>query len=173
MSLAIPGNDHGRIYVYAVTGLAAPGLRDKDSDALREVFGHDLNTDFVDVVHTETLSGLPLSSYIKQGYEMPDDGMDAELLDSQKGTVILLMSSAFGGEAVELNPTSAVNYVTTIAEPSSFTTTEPLRSKGAEGVVPGAGGKKAPSDAALSGRVAMIALIVLFAVVGVMLWIAA
>jgi len=104
---------------------------------------------------------------------MPEDGMNAELLNSQRGIVVLLMSRAFGDEAVELNPTSAVEYVTTVAEPSSFTAPEVLRSEGAAGDVGPGKGRKVPSDAALSGRVAMVALVVLFAVVGLMLWVAA
>jgi hypothetical protein len=173
MTLSIPANDHGRIYVYSVPGVAPPGIVAKEPEALKEVFGADLNPDYVDVVNADELSGLPLASYIRQGYDMPEDGMNAELLNSQRGIVVLLMSRAFGDEAVELNPTSAVEYVTTVAEPSSFTAPEVLRSEGAAGDVGPGKGRKVPSDAALSGRVAMVALVVLFAVVGLMLWVAA
>ena len=84
----------------------------------------------------------------------------------------MVMSAAFGGQAATVDLPADVRLVTTLRETPNLTAPRPVHTGSAAGVIAGPAAKKKPSDAAMSGRVATIALVVLFLLVAVMIWIA-
>ncbi|MBS1301013.1 hypothetical protein [Loktanella sp. SALINAS62] len=171
MTLTIPADDYGQIRIFSVPPPASEALLNSDPDAVAQALGTDaLNLDFVDVVDTENLAGLSLLDYLHQGYDVPADLADDAALRDLRGPVILVMSRATSGAAVTLHPAAGVRHVTTIGQPARLQAPlSPLPGAGAAGIVTG---KAPPSNAAMSGRVATIALLVLFVLVALMIWVA-
>ena len=171
MKIEISEDDFGNIYVFDVAGEVTAAEAEKSPETLQELFGQVyLDPTYVDVVDTSALAGLKLSDYLHQGYDIPYENMNAEAIDALEGHAILVLSRAFGGNKAVITTGERVRHITTASLQRAYTQHETLRTPSAEGQV---GGKqKKTSDAAMSGRVATIALIVLFAVVGLMIWVA-
>ncbi len=168
----VPTNDHGAIYVLELNRPDPDGLDDKTDAAMMAVFGPVVvNTDYVDAITPGMLTDMTLPDLIQNGYEMPVDAATAEELRGLFGTVILVMSAAFGGAAMDIDLPSDVRLVTVLRDAPVMNAPRPISSKAAKGALPPA--RKKPSDAAMSGRIATYALLVLFALVGLMIWIAA
>ena len=172
MTLTIPATDHGLIRIFKVTGPAPAGLAEKTPAALHGLFGTDaLDLDYVDVVDTRELAGLTLLDYLHQGYDIPDAALADPAVRDLRGLVVLVMSRATRGQEVTLTLAPQITHVTTTGEPARLRMPGPaIATPSATGSV--AGGKSAPSDAAMSGRIATLALLVLFALVAVMIWVA-
>ena len=172
MTLTIPATDHGLIRIFKVTGPAPAGLEEKTPAALHALFGTDaLDPDYVDVVDTRELAGLTLLDYLHQGYDIPDAALADPAIRDLRGLVVLVMSRAARGQEVTLTLAPQITHVTTTGEPARLRMPGPaITTPAATGSV--AGGKSAPSDAAMSGRIATLALLVLFALVAVMIWVA-
>lgn len=167
----IPANDHGAIYVLELNRPSPDGLGDKTDAAMMAVFGNVvLNTDYVDAITPGMLADMSLPDFILNGYDMPVSTIQAEELRGLMGAVVLVMSAAFGGTAFDINLPSDVRLVMVLRETPRMSAPRPITSDSAVGSVPQA--RKKPSDAAMSGRIATYALLVLFALVAVMIWIA-
>jgi len=173
----IKDNEHGVVRLFTVD-LPESELDDfaDDSDgpsALQEALGVDrLNMDFVELFPVNTLEGVGLAGYMVDGLGVsPTDGEeDRARLEAIRGNVLVVLSGAFGGQAQTLTPKSPLRWVGTYTEERAPVNFKPLPSESAKGST---GGKTPPSDAAMSGRVASIALLVLFALVAVVVWVAA
>lgn len=169
--ITIPANDHGAIYVLELNRPAPEGLDNKTDAAMMAVFGNVvLNTDYVDVITPGMLTDMTLPDLIRNGYDVPMSDVQAEELRGLAGTVILVMSAAFGGNAMTIDLPADVRLVTTLRDTPEMAAPRPISTDSAKGNLPRA--RKKPSDAAMSGRIATVALLVLFALVGVMIWIA-
>jgi hypothetical protein len=81
------------------------------------------------------------------------------------------MSAAFGGDEMTIDLPSDVRLVTVLREAPAMSAPRTIPTESATGTLPQ--GRKKPSDAAMSGRIATYALLILFALVGLMIWIAA
>lgn len=172
MTLQIEATDHGRIYVFEVSEQTAGALQADRDLTLAQTFGVLLDGDFVDVVDISALEGMALSSYIHQGYDIPLDRMDRDAIDAVETCAVLIMSRAFGGAAVHLSLGASPRHVATCTDPQSLQPTVPLISEAAEGTLAATPERAPISDAAMSGRIATLALLVLFAVVGLIIWMA-
>lgn len=171
MTVTIPANDHGQIRIFSVPTPAPAGLEEKTPAALQSLFGTDaLDTDFIDVVDTRQLAGLSLLDYLHQGYDIPADAADNQALRDVRGVLVLIMSRATGGVATTLTLAPGVTHITTTGDPARLRIPTNTPTASAKGTVPG--GKPAPSQAAMSGRIATIALIVMFLLVVLMIWVA-
>lgn len=147
-------------------------LREPDLAAMLGV--ERLDVDQVDLFSTNDLTGLGLTGYMTEGLGIPEDELapDRARLDALKGHLMVVRSAAFQGEAVTLAPRAPLRWVGTYAEEHSPVKFEELPSAAAKGqVAPSA--KPRPSDAAMSGRVAMVALLVIAIVVFAMFLVAA
>lgn len=168
----IPANDHGAIYVLELNRTDPEGLADKTDAAMMAVFGPVvLNTDYVDAITPGMLTDMTLPDLIQNGYEMHVDTATAEELRGLFGTVILVMSAAFGGDEMTIDLPSDVRLVTVLRDAPAMSAPRTIPTESATGTLPQ--GRKKPSDAAMSGRIATYALLLLFALVGLMIWIAA
>ncbi|SEM69366.1 hypothetical protein SAMN04488003_103145 [Loktanella fryxellensis] len=172
-TLTIPATDHGLIRLFKVTPPAPAELEERTPAALTALFGTDaLDATYVDVVDTTQLAGLTLLDYLHQGYDIPAQDAADPAIRNLRGLVVIVMSRAARGQAVTLTLAPGVTHVTTTGDPARLRApAAPLASKAAEGRLTGSG-KPAPSSAAMSGRVATVALLVLFALVALMIWVA-
>tara|TARA_B110000902_G_scaffold228339_1_gene268307 strand:- start:4843 stop:5430 length:588 start_codon:yes stop_codon:yes gene_type:complete len=142
-------------------------------DALGATF---LNENFVEVFPVSDLDGLGLAGYLSTGNEVPADQVDqmAHQLSLVKGHVVLVLSSAFGGFAQSLHPTSPLRHIATFFTEGTPVTFEPLPDdsaqlgSGDDDIKPA---KKKPSEAAMSGRIATYALLFMFVFTGLIIWI--
>lgn len=161
MTLNIPANDYGNVYLFLLPEGPAP-----DVAALLGVEALDLT--HVDVIQVKDLQGLGLRGYLVSGMGIPEDHIGPEA-NRDSGTVVLLRSAAFGGQQAEVIPAPGVRHLGTYGERRAETPERDLNSASATGAV---SGKPAPSQGAILGRVAMIALLVIFALTALMVWIA-
>jgi hypothetical protein len=172
MTVQIPANDHGAIYVFEVIGKPPADLGDKTDTAMMAVFGPVvLNTDYVDVITPGVLADMTLPQFIKHGYDMPVAGGVAEELRSLIGTAVLVMSAAFGGQEAALDLPENTRLVTVLREKSAINVIEPLTATSAEGTLDTKPAKPPKSNARMSGMVATYALLAMFALVGLMIWV--
>jgi hypothetical protein len=173
----IKDNEHGvvRLFTVDLPEAELDGFAD-DSDvpsALQEALGVDrLNMDFVELFPVDTLEGVGLAGYMTDGLGVAQAEVDDDRarLEAIRGPVLFVLSSAFGRHAVTLTPKSPLRWIGTYTEDRAPVNFKPLPSESAKGTT---GGKAPPSDAAMSGRVASIALLVLFLLVAVVVWVAA
>ena len=139
---------------------------------------HEVTIVGVDLMQVEDLEGYGLSQYLEQGMGVSSHDLeDAHaLIEGLTGTVLVVSSGAFGGQAQVLTPRAPLRLVATFNEDKAPVQFDPLPSAGAQ-VAPAPEDPAAPepkkkSDAAMSGRVAMIALLILFALTAVVVWVA-
>ena len=172
MTLDIPANDHGAIYVLEIAGDMPAGLADKTDAAMMALLGPIVvNTDYVDVIDPSAMSDMTVPQLIESGYDMLVADDIAEDINGCTGTIVLVMSAAFGGQATELNLPDHVRHVATLRETPAIVVTDPLSTESAEGNLSTAPTKPPKSDARMSGMVATYALLAMFALVGLMIWV--
>lgn len=145
---------------------------------LAEALGADtLAPEHVELFDVADLSGMGLTRYLSEGHAIPDDQLAPmrARLEALRGTLLILPSRAFSGQAQTLTPRSPLNLIASFSEDRAPVSFEALPDAGAQRTAPGDAPpppRKRPSDAAMSGRVATVALLVLFALVAVMVWVA-
>ncbi len=142
-----------------------------DIAAIRDALGAEaLSPGHVDLVRLADLGELGLDGYLVDGLGVAEDEIatDRTRLRALRGYVLVLPSRAFAGTAQTLTPRAPLRWIGTYAEPRAKSDFTPLTSEGAKGAPLQTG----PSNAAISGRVASIVLLVLFLLVAVMVWIA-
>lgn len=172
MMLTIPDTDHGKIRVFSIT-TPVPGLKEKKLEALVATFGNaPLDPDFVDVIELNDLGEMTFLDYLSDGYDVQPDQVDIAALTQLEGTVVLLMSRAHEGRHMELALAEDVRHVTTLGTGARMTIAEPIANEGAGGHIAAGKPPKLPkSDARIGGMVATVALLVMFALVAVMVWV--
>lgn len=172
MKLDIPANDHGAIYVLEFQGTPPEGLAEKTDTAMLAVLGPIVvNTDYVDAITPGMLTDMTLPQLIKHGYDMPISDSDSDILRGVIGTAVLVMSAAFGGQAMTIELPSNVRIATVLRETPVMRAPEPLTSDAAKGTLSTKPAKPAKSNARMSGMVATYALLAMFALVGLMIWV--
>ena len=146
------------------------------SDAARSLLGSDVVVGTAcELFPVDNLEGIGLSAYLTQGHGVAETEVasNAELLDGLKGYVLIVFSNAFRGRETTISPAEGVTLIGTYQQLGTdwaATPQTPAESARPFSTPPEAV-KKKPSDAAMSGRVATLALLVLFGLVGLMVWI--
>jgi hypothetical protein len=172
MTVQIPANDHGTIYVFEVVGSPPAGFDDKTDAAMMAVFGPVvLNTDYVDVITPGVLTDMTLPQFITHGYDMPVADDVAEDLRGLIGTAVLVMSAAFGGQQATLDLPENTRFVTALREKPAINVIDPLHTASSDGTLDTKPAKPPKSNARISGMVATYALLAMFALVGLMIWV--
>ena len=168
MKLTIPQNDFGQIRVFATAGPVP-----KTAEAISGLLGATLDLNYIDVVATADLGAMSLTTYIQEGYDMAPDLVDHAALDRVTGTVILVLSRATGGVATQLTLAPEVRHVTTYVPKSAMQAPRDLPDPGLQdATLPTAAKPKKPkSDARVSGMIATYALVAMFALVALMIWV--
>ena len=140
---------------------------------LKEALGvEDINETFIDVVAIRDLDDMGLTGYMVEGLGVSKDEIapHRNQLDALEGHVVVVLSGAFKGLAVTLLPRAPLRWIGTFFEDRPAIKFEKLPS---ESSIPAPSAKKAKSNAAMSGRVATLALLVIFGITGLMILIAA
>ena len=136
-----------------------------------------LDRKHVEVFPVDDLGDMKLADYLVEGSGAQADtlGQDRAKLGALDGWVMLVYSGAFKGAAQELATASGLTLIGTYPQVGTDWTGDvdlstpsalPQDNKNVEIPV-----KKRPSDAAMSGRIAMLALAFAFLLVGLMIWV--
>ncbi|ABG32919.1 hypothetical protein CEP88_06695 [Roseobacter denitrificans] len=184
-TLSIPALESGVIRVFALS------MSDQDAKALRDGAGSDnaasalnaalgaraLNLQHVEVFTVADLSEMSLAEYLQEGAGALPSALeqDRSKLAALDGWVMVVYSSAFGGVAQKITPAPELTLIASYPqEGTNWTGGVDLRTPSAapnQDPPEDPPVKKRPSDAAMSGRIATLALLVAFGVVGLMLWV--
>ena len=177
MSLSVAATEHGKVRVFRLSEPLFHAL-DQAADlaplekALGVIFAEPAD---VQMIAAESLKGLGLAPFLAMGYGIESAALATAggLQDATDENFVVVRSGAFGGAEVKLAETPDATLIATLAEdgPAAPSMT-PLQSEAAMGTVPPQPTKPPKSDARIGGMVATIVLLVLFALVGVMIWVA-
>ena len=171
-----------RLFALSLSETEAKALRSKDpgSDTLdpeavalqKEALGvTELDGTCVEVFPVADLEELGLAGYMIEGNGVDPDEIEPDRvkLAALDGWIMIVYSRAFRGKATVLRPAQALTLVATYNDPATEWTSETAIETASAKTSPV---KSPPSDGAMMGRVAMIALLVLFALTGLIVWIA-
>ena len=176
LTIDIPAAERGVIRVFSLSmdAAEAEALHD-DPAALNAALGGDVDSDFVEVFPLTNLDGVGLVRYLSEGNGVPPDQLapDRAKLERLSGWVLIVFSSAFRDAAATLAPAPALRLIGTYGEAQTdWRATQTVTSDAAKPFTsPPQPVKKRPSDAAMSGRVATVALIVLGLLTWLVIWI--
>lgn len=134
----------------------------------------DLDPAFVDVFPASDLEGVGLADYLIDGTGISADDIAPfrAQLDGLTGNIVVIHSRAFKGVVQTLSPKAPLHYIATFQEDRAPVTFEPLPNPDPAPAIEDLPQKKTPSDAAMGGRVATIALLVMGLLVWLMIWVA-
>lgn len=176
-------------------------LLDLPPNPQADLLGVDyVDEDFVEIFDLANLAGLGLAEYLITGNGIPEAQVvpDRARLDALQGHVLILFEAAISDWPVTLNPDPRLTLIGSYAEETPPVQFEPLPdadAKGSLGAAIAAPDAQQPgvadplpapqfdtaeppppaqkySNARMSGMVATFALLVMFAMVGLLIWIA-
>ena len=158
-----------RVFTLAVPPDDLHRLR-SDPAAIAALLGTaTINPHYMDLFDVADVQAIGLAQYLIDGNGVaePQIAADKPTLDAIRGPVLILTSGAATGT---LTPAPQLSLIGTYAEDTPPIIFEPLPTDSAKGLT--AQGKPPMSDARIGGMVATVALIVLFAITGLMIWLA-
>ncbi len=168
--IRIASSEHGTVRVFA-TDLTQAQIDGFDA---KEALGADhLLPEQVELFDVADLGEIGLTGYLEEGHGIPAAQLAdmAGQLDGLGGIVLIVPSRALDNRAQTLTPTASLRLIGTFFEESDPVRFADLPSQSAKREAPGTQ-KTTPSNAAISGRVAMVALMVLALLVAIMIWVA-
>lgn len=138
-------------------------------EALRVLTGaNHMDPEEVDIFDVEDLGDGGLYYYMTEGLGIsPAQISNADELETLTGTVIFIRAEAFKGFGDNMQMLPPLKFIGEYREPRADTASRLMTSASSKGTLTG----KASSGKAMSGKVAMAALAVLFVLVVVMVWI--
>ncbi|MEL7132033.1 MAG: hypothetical protein AAGK77_06445 [Pseudomonadota bacterium] len=175
-SVEVSASERGviRLFALSMTDDQAQALKDNPV-SINAALGTDVDIAQVEVFPVSDLEGVGLAGYLSEGNAVPPEQLapDRAKLDNLDGWVLIVYSRAFEGRAVTLHPDPALTLIGTYGEiPTDWRATETVETDSAKPYsAPPETVKKVPSDAAMSGRIAMIALLVIGLLTWAMIWI--
>lgn len=177
MSLDVAANEYGLIRVLRLSGALHHALEQSDGfEPLEKALAVIIAApEDVQIVASASLRGLGLAPFLAMGYGVAADDLAAApgLQDATEDSYVIIRSGAFGGAAVTLTQSADAQLVATLAEEGAPTPPlTALTSESAKGILTEPAAKPAKSDARIGGMVATVALLVLFALAGLMIWVA-
>ncbi len=153
--------EHGIVRVFQMDNL--DGAERTTSDLQVALGVSELGDKDTQLVDAATRDELDLTQLLEDGYgvDRAELAPSAGVLNALDGTVWLVRTAAFRDRPVTLKTDAEATLIGTFREAEQGVTFEPLPSDGADGPISSPPPKKKPTDAAMGGRVAMIALIVM------------
>ncbi len=167
-AITIPANERGvvRVFALSMTDVEASALKDNPK-AVAGVLGTEAlpNLEHIELFPVSDLDGVGLLAYLHDGAGVPQEQLapDRVKLDRLGGWVMVVFSLAFEDRADVLKPDAALTLIGTYgALRTDYSADADLTSDAAKPYsAPPETRRKRPSDAAMSGRVAMLVLILL------------
>jgi len=171
MSEIVSEHEHGVVRVFLASyNLSMDISHSGTYDLLCKSFGIDwIDHKDVQQVGKAALDGMPLADFLITAYDIDpaEIAPHAAALNALDGMVLIIRSSAFKDRPVTLKTNNQAKLIATFKEPDTATTIIlPLMSNSADGILTPPPVKKKPSDAAMGGRVATVALLVM----GLLVW---
>ena len=142
--------------------------------SLRDALGVPwLDHDFIEVFKAGDLKDFGLARYLTEANGMDEATVapDAETLEQLTGTLVMVTSAALPDGLDRIDPRPPLRLVGRYSERADMRLRPPLRSDSAGPRSAETPPSKTKSDAAMSGRIATLALLVLAALVGLMIWV--
>ena len=177
MSLDIPAKERGRLHLFALNETPSDPPEPPEPDPRpAEILGiTDLNPDYAEIVTIKALRPMSLADYLAEGYDIDDSQLapTRARINALEGHVLVVLSLAFRDQPHSLASGANLTHVASLQtegpdwQSSAQVTAESAR----PGTAPT--GKKRPSDAAMMGRIAMLALLLMFTLTALLIWIAA
>lgn len=177
MTLSVTATEHGTVRVFRLSEALKAALKDAaDLVPLETALGVIIaKPDDVQIVAADSLVDMSLAQFLAIAYDVDSAALasNSTLQDTPKDSFAVIRTGAFGGQAVTIKQSSDAALIATLTEggPSAPSMT-PLQSESAKGTVPPASVKPPKSDARIGGMIAIYVLLFLFALVGLMIWIA-
>ncbi len=137
-----------------------------------------LDVDHIQQMWTMDLEDIGLPEFLAAGYDVRTEDLEAnrdalEATGDMHPTVyVIARSPAFLTKPAELSGEGPLHLLATLREPDTSVTFDPLPNPDGTAVLEDPPQKKVPSDAAMSGRVATVALLVMALLVVLMIWVA-
>lgn len=177
--LTISDGEHGLVRVFALVRPA--DLRRGHELPLAQIADWlgvaSLNGEDVQQLWTDDLADMSLPEFLSDGYgvsqaDLSDNSAALEgVMDMHPTILVFVRSPAFRDRPAAIGQDGPLFLVAALREPDANVVFEALPNPGSGGVLQDPPQKAKPSDAAMSGRIATLALLVLFALVGLMIWI--
>lgn len=143
--MRVSDSERGLVRLFAVdlSPEQIPGFRDMPEDTedsadwpvAKALGASTLDPDFVELFDLRDLDDLGLTGYMVEGLGIAaaDVKEDAARLSSQKGWMLVVLSSAFEGTAQTLSPRSPLRWIGTYKEETAPVQFAPLPDKSAKG----------------------------------------
>lgn len=177
MSLEVKAGEHGVVRVFSLGYRVSMELQHFEAvDKLAEALGVDhLKPEDVQIVDLSAVREMGFSGFLREAYGVTQEELAplAESLNALQGHVAVLRSGAFEGVALTLPTSDEVRLVATLHEPRMSAPAPMPNFESASGTAKGPKERRPVSDKAMSGRIAMYALLVVFAFTIMFVWIAA
>ncbi|WP_270727054.1 hypothetical protein [Shimia sp. Alg240-R146] len=144
--MRVSASEHGLVRLFAVD------LPSEDIDAFRETVSdadgevidwpllsalgaYELDEDYIELFNVRDLEGLGLPGYMVQGLGISETDVreDGNRLSTQRGWVLVVLSSAFGRTEQTLSPRRPLRWLGTYKEEGTRARYDPLPSAAAKG----------------------------------------
>ncbi|SFR58786.1 hypothetical protein SAMN04488005_3058 [Yoonia tamlensis] len=124
----------------------------------------------IEIFDVETIRDYGFAKYLTEAHGMNPAQItpEATMLAAIKGHVLLVFSDALDGQV--LAPSPPLRFIGRYGAAPAVSPVDKINTDAAKGILPQP--KPAKSDARMSGMVATAALVVMFLIVGLMIWIA-
>ena len=180
MSLEVRAGEHGRVRIFALGYRVSMELQHFEAvDRLAEALGvESLKAEDVQIVDLSAVREMGITSFLIEAYGITEDELTplSKTIYDLTGHAAIVRSGAFGGRDIVIAPSDEVRLVATLHEPKMAAPAPMPRYNSATGTDAGTDGggktRKPPSDKAMSGRIAMYALLFVFAFTVMFVWIA-
>lgn len=171
--------EHGLVRVFLLDAALRADLETTGSyAAFCAALGIDqINDADVQQLETTSLENMLFADFLRQGYEANEDDLteyqfQLDTLSETDAMVLIVRSGAFIDRPVTLNTEGPAALIATLREPDAKTATGTLPNPDPDATLTEKPTKKRPSDAAMSGRIATVALLLMALLVWLMIWIA-
>jgi hypothetical protein len=173
VTITIPPNERHTLRVFAVALPKDEVLRiHGQAGLLAALLGvPEVDTSQIALFHTDDLEGVGMIDYLLDGGGVTEAQIatDREILAAYRGYILTARDAAFPTRPVTLRPDARLRLLGAYAEETAPVRFEDLPDVAATGLI---AGKPAKSDARIGGMVATFVLVFLFALTGLMIWIA-
>lgn len=175
MSLEVKAGEHGLVRIFHLGYRVSMELQHFEAvDRLAAAMGLDtLQAEDAQIVDLSAVREMGLTTFLMEGYSVAEEEISphSDTLNSLKGHIAILRSGAFKNAALTLTNSDDARLIATLHEPRM---SPPTPMPGYDSASGSAGGKarKPVSEKAMSGRIAMYALLAIFAFTVLFVWLA-
>ena len=175
-TLDIPAGERSKLHLFALntepTETDADATQKTGAPAAKLLNIPDLDADYAEVIAVDDIAELGLLQYLIDGYDIDPNDLRAHRtrINALEGHALIVLSLAFQDQAHTISLGPALTHIATL--PTQGPDWSSDRSIETQSALPPAPAPKRPSNAAMMGRIATYTLVLMFALTGLMIWIA-